>query len=234
MTGSWWWDLLVGVAAALAVTWLALIVTLAIVRPRGGLVHEALRLLPDVLRLVRRLSADPDLPAACVRLALLLAYLAVPLDLVPDFIPVLGYADDAIIVTAVLRSVVRRAGLGAVRRHWPGNPDGFTVLPPHRPERVEPDAVTTSGGTTGLLHPVSAQQVPTSVQTPARQPLGLASSQGARPVTSGSSTRPGPGAGAANWACADPLRVGKPTVSTMVAADSAQILDEELTPAGIG
>ena len=50
-----------------------------------------------------------------VRLALLLAYLALPIDLIPDFIPVLGYADDAIIVTAVLRSVVRRAGLDAVR-----------------------------------------------------------------------------------------------------------------------
>jgi uncharacterized membrane protein YkvA (DUF1232 family) len=129
MTGSWWWNLLLGIAAALAVTWLALIVTLAIVRPRGGLLHEALRLLPDVLRLVRRLSADPDLPRGVrLRLALLLAYLAFPLDLVPDFIPVLGYADDAIIVTAVLRSVVRRAGLPAVRCHWPGTPDGFTVL----------------------------------------------------------------------------------------------------------
>ncbi|WP_219509454.1 YkvA family protein [Nonomuraea ceibae] len=60
--------------------------------------------------------------------ALLIAYLALPLDLVPDFIPVLGYADDAIIVTAVLRSVVRRAGLPAVRRHWPGTDDGFAVL----------------------------------------------------------------------------------------------------------
>ena len=129
MTGSWWWNLLLGIAAALAVIWLALIVTLAIVRPRGGLLHEALRLLPDVLRLVRRLSADPDLPRGVrLRLALLLAYLAFPLDLVPDFIPVLGYADDAIIVTAVLRSVVRRAGLPAVRCHWPGTPDGFTVL----------------------------------------------------------------------------------------------------------
>jgi uncharacterized membrane protein YkvA (DUF1232 family) len=95
MTGSWWWELLLGVAAALAVTWLALLVTLAIVRPRGRLLQQALRLLPDVLRLVRRLSADPDLPRGVrVRLALLLAYLAVPLDLVPDFIPVLGYADD--------------------------------------------------------------------------------------------------------------------------------------------
>ena len=129
MTGSWWWDLLLGLAVALAVTWLALVVALAIARPRGGLLAEALRLLPDVLRLVRRLAADADLPRGVrVRLALLLAYLAFPLDLVPDFIPVLGYADDAIIVTAVLRSVARRAGLAAVRRHWPGTPDGFAAL----------------------------------------------------------------------------------------------------------
>ncbi|SDH37075.1 YkvA family protein [Nonomuraea jiangxiensis] len=129
MTGSWGWDLLIGIAVALLVAWLALIGTLAIVRPRGNLLREALRLLPDVLRLVRRLAADSDLPRGVrVRLALLLAYLALPLDLVPDFIPILGYADDAIIVTAVLRSVVRRAGLEAVRRHWPGTDDGFAVL----------------------------------------------------------------------------------------------------------
>ncbi|MEU6726614.1 DUF1232 domain-containing protein [Nonomuraea wenchangensis] len=129
MTGSWGWDLLIGVAAALLVAWLALIGMLAVVRPRGGLLREALRLLPDVLRLVRRLAADPDLPRGVrVRLALLLAYLAFPIDLVPDFIPVLGYADDAVIVIAVLRSVVRRAGLQAVRRHWPGNDDGFAAL----------------------------------------------------------------------------------------------------------
>ncbi|MEU6796620.1 DUF1232 domain-containing protein [Nonomuraea wenchangensis] len=129
MTGSWGWDLLIGVAAALLVAWLALIGMLAVVRPRGGLLREALRLLPDVLRLVRRLAADPDLPRGVrVRLALLLAYLAFPIDLVPDFIPVLGYADDAVIVIAVLRSVVRRAGLQAVRRHWPGSDDGFAAL----------------------------------------------------------------------------------------------------------
>lgn len=129
MTGSWGWDLLIGIVAALLVGWLALIVTLAIVRPRGNLLREALRLLPDVLRLVRRLAADPGLPRGVrIRLALLLAYLAFPIDLVPDFIPVLGYADDAIIVAVVLRSVVRHAGVQAVRRHWPGTDDGFAAL----------------------------------------------------------------------------------------------------------
>jgi uncharacterized membrane protein YkvA (DUF1232 family) len=129
MTGTTWGDVLIGIAAGMLVVWLALIVGLLVLRPRTGLLREALRLLPDLLRLLRRLAADPGLPRGVrIRLMLLLAYLALPIDLVPDFVPLLGYADDAIIVTAVLRSVVRRAGIQAVRAHWPGSDDGFTAL----------------------------------------------------------------------------------------------------------
>ena len=129
MTGSYWWDLVIGLAAALVLAWIVLVVALVIVRPRSGLLREAMRILPDVLRLVRRLAADKTLPRGVrVLLGLLLAYLAMPFDLIPDFVPVLGYADDAIIVTAVLRSVVRRAGIDAVRAHWPGSDDGFDAL----------------------------------------------------------------------------------------------------------
>jgi uncharacterized membrane protein YkvA (DUF1232 family) len=126
MTG---WDLLIGVVTALVVAWLVLVAVLLAVRPRGGLLREAVRLLPDVLRLVRRLAADRSLPRGVrVRLGLLVAYLAFPIDVIPDFVPVLGYADDAILVLAVLRGVVRRAGVDAVRAHWPGTDDGFAVL----------------------------------------------------------------------------------------------------------
>ena len=129
MTGSWWWDLLLGIAAGLLLAWAVLIAALVVMRPRGGLMRQALRLLPDVLRLLPRLAADRSLPRGVrVRLALLLAYLASPIDLVPDFIPVVGYADDAIIVAAVLRSVVRHAGVQALERHWPGTPDGLAAL----------------------------------------------------------------------------------------------------------
>jgi len=129
MWGSWWLDLLIGLAAGLLLAWMTLFVVLAIVRPRGGLLREALRLLPDLLRLLPRLARDRSLPRnARLALALLLAYLASPLDLVPDFIPVLGFADDAVIVAVVLRWVVRRAGVQVVRRHWLGTADGFAVL----------------------------------------------------------------------------------------------------------
>jgi uncharacterized membrane protein YkvA (DUF1232 family) len=129
MTGSFWWDLLLSVCAALVIAWLILVIALLIVRPRRGSLRQALRLLPDGLRLVRRMADDNTLSCGIrIRLALLLTYLALPFDLIPDVIPVLGYADDAIIVIAVLRSVVRRAGIDAVRAHWPGTDDGFAVL----------------------------------------------------------------------------------------------------------
>ena len=97
MTGSFWWDLALGIAAALLLAWLALVLALLVARPRGNLMREALRVLPDVLRLLRRLAADKTLPRGVrIRLALLLAYLAIPIDVIPDFIPVLGYADDGV------------------------------------------------------------------------------------------------------------------------------------------
>ncbi len=129
MTGHWWLDWLIGIAGGLVLAWLILVVALAIVRPRGGMLREAMRLLPDVIRLIHRLAGDKTLPRGVrIRLGLLLAYLAMPIDLIPDVIPVLGYADDAIIVTATLRSIVRRAGLDAVRAKWPGTDDGFAAL----------------------------------------------------------------------------------------------------------
>ncbi|HEX5496567.1 MAG TPA: YkvA family protein [Mycobacteriales bacterium] len=119
----------VGLLAGLLLLWAVLVAVLAIARPRGNGVTEALRLFPDVLRLALRLAHDPCLPRGVrVRLWLLLAYLASPVDLVPDFIPVLGSADDAILIAITMRSVVRRAGDAALVRHWPGTPGGLDTL----------------------------------------------------------------------------------------------------------
>jgi len=121
--------ILAGIAVALVVSWAALIAGLVLARPKGSLLQEAIRIVPHTLRLLHRLADDRDLPRSVrLRLWFLLAYLALPFDLVPDFIPMVGYADDAIITIVVLRSVVRRAGGEAVRRHWPGTPDGLAAL----------------------------------------------------------------------------------------------------------
>ncbi|WP_371830489.1 YkvA family protein [Antrihabitans cavernicola] len=117
------------VAAGFVVLWLTLLVGLAVIRPTDASIPDALRLLPDTVVLLRRLAADRELPRGVrIRLALLLVYLILPIDLVPDFIPVLGYADDAIIVAVTLRSVARRAGTHALDKHWPGTPDGLQVV----------------------------------------------------------------------------------------------------------
>ncbi|MEU9791260.1 DUF1232 domain-containing protein [Streptomyces sparsogenes] len=124
-----WWSIALAAVGGLLLLWLLALAALALVRPRGKLLAEAIRLLPDLLRLIPRLARDRTLPRGVrVRLWLLLAYLAMPIDLVPDFIPVLGYADDAIVVAAVLRSVVRHAGPEALARHWPGTDDGLTAV----------------------------------------------------------------------------------------------------------
>jgi uncharacterized membrane protein YkvA (DUF1232 family) len=129
---SWWsstWPTPVGVLGALLLLWLMLLIVLWRATPNQTGLREALRLLPDVLRLIKRLAGDRSLPRGVrVRLLLLLAYLALPFDLVPDFIPVLGYADDAVVVLVVLRSVARAAGPQALQRHWPGTPDGLAAV----------------------------------------------------------------------------------------------------------
>jgi uncharacterized membrane protein YkvA (DUF1232 family) len=120
---------LIAVAVTVLLLWVALIAYVWIAKPDALSARDAVRLLPDVIRLVRRIALDRTLPRGVrVRLWILLGYLAFPIDLVPDLIPGLGYADDVVIVGAVLRSVVRRAGPEAVRRHWPGTDVGLATL----------------------------------------------------------------------------------------------------------
>jgi uncharacterized membrane protein YkvA (DUF1232 family) len=127
-----WWRLALGVLAGVVVLYAAMLWLLWRSFRRSGeaaTMRGALRLLPDLIRLLRRLAADRSLPKGVrVRLVFLLAYLLSPIDLIPDLIPVLGYADDAVIVAIALRSVVRRAGPDALERHWPGTPDGLRAV----------------------------------------------------------------------------------------------------------
>lgn len=122
-------NVLLAVVTALVVTWVVLLAVLWRSRSVDATIADSLRLIPDVIRLTRRLAADKTLPRSLrVRLWLLLGYLLSPIDLVPDFIPVIGYADDAIIVLLVLRSVLRVAGDEAIAKHWPGTDEHLRAV----------------------------------------------------------------------------------------------------------
>lgn len=126
------WLTLLAVVASLLAVWALLVVGLYLLAPEKddpGFLRDVVRLLPDVVGLVRRLAADPTLPRGVRwRLLALLGYLLLPLDLVPDVVPVVGYADDAIVLALVLRSVVRAAGPDALDRHWQGSPRGLALV----------------------------------------------------------------------------------------------------------
>jgi uncharacterized membrane protein YkvA (DUF1232 family) len=117
------------VAFVLVAMWLAFILWVWLIRPDQTSLSDATRLLPDTLRLVRRLSTDRTLPRSTRWWTwALLIYLASPIDLVPDFVPVIGYADDAIITSFVLRHVIAKAGPAKLTEHWPGSPEGMATL----------------------------------------------------------------------------------------------------------
>jgi len=85
--------------------------------------------LPDSLVLVKRLLRDPALPRSRkVALWVLLAYLALPIDLVPDFLPGIGLLDDAILVALTIRFVLRGTTTARLAELWPGPPEGLTVI----------------------------------------------------------------------------------------------------------
>lgn len=126
------WTIVGASVGGILLLWLILVIAVWFgARSEGKVVNlsDMLRLVPDLLRLLHRLAGDPEVPRGVrIRIGALLAYLAFPVDLVPDFIPVIGYADDVVIVGLVLRSVIRRAGPEAIERHWPGTPEGLDAV----------------------------------------------------------------------------------------------------------
>lgn len=123
----WWSWLLVGFGVPIAV-YVAFLIWLV----RLGRWDDARALatfIPDCIVLVTRLARDPRVPRRRKLLLLaLVGYLALPFDLVPDFIPVAGQLDDAIIVALVLRSLVRSVGEDLIRELWPGPEHSLTLI----------------------------------------------------------------------------------------------------------
>jgi uncharacterized membrane protein YkvA (DUF1232 family) len=119
--------LLLGAAGALAL-YLACVLALLVTGRRQDARAWA-GFVPDCVVLFKRLLGDARVPRGPkLLIGALVGYLALPFDLVPDFIPVAGQLDDAIVVALVLRAVLRGAGKGPVREHWPGPPTSLAVL----------------------------------------------------------------------------------------------------------
>ena len=118
-----------GIVAGVLVLWAGLIAVLWLVRPRDVRLRDLFSVVPDVLRLIRVLLADPVTPLGVrVALAGLLVWILSPIDLIPEFVPVLGPLDDLVVAVLVLRYVARRVGMPELRRRWQGSDAGFDLL----------------------------------------------------------------------------------------------------------
>lgn len=127
-----WSQVALSILGGLILLWLVLVLVLWLEQrrhPGRATLVDLLRLAPDIVRLLKRLAGDRTVPAGVrIWLAILVVYLISPIDLIPDFIPVFGYADDALVVVIALRFATRRAGREAIERDWPGTPEGLAAV----------------------------------------------------------------------------------------------------------
>ena len=94
-----------------------------VVAGRRTAAREVATLLPNLARLFKGLIGDPRVPRSSKALLLFgAAWIASPIDLIPEFIPFLGPLDDAVVAALILRRLVRTAGREVVEEHWRGDP----------------------------------------------------------------------------------------------------------------
>jgi uncharacterized membrane protein YkvA (DUF1232 family) len=123
------WALVIGIAVGAALAWAVFVALLWVVRPRDVRLAELVRIVPDVFRLGRDIVGDRAAPLG-VRAAFvgLVLWLVNPVDLIPEFIPMLGPLDDVVIAVVVLRYARRRLGDDELRRRWRGSAEGYQLL----------------------------------------------------------------------------------------------------------
>ena len=119
----------VGIVLGILGVWAVLLALFWLLRPKGVAVRELVGVVPDLVRMLRDIVRDPAAPLDVrVMLVGLLAWIISPIDLIPEFIPVLGPLDDVLVAVVALRYVRRRLGVEAMRARWPGTDDGFRLL----------------------------------------------------------------------------------------------------------
>ena len=120
---------ILAVLGAFVVAWLVLVVLIWLHRPSRDLALPALRALPDIVRLARRLLADPRTPVRHrIGLVLLIVWLVSPIDLLPEFLPGIGPLDDIVAAAVILGWIGRETGRARLQELWPGDATGFSVV----------------------------------------------------------------------------------------------------------
>lgn len=120
---------ILAVLGAFVVVWLVLVALIWLHRPSRDLALPALRALPDIVRLARRLLADPRTPVRHrVGLVILIAWLVSPIDLLPEFLPGIGPLDDIVAAAVILGWIGRETGRARLQELWPGDATGFSVV----------------------------------------------------------------------------------------------------------
>jgi uncharacterized membrane protein YkvA (DUF1232 family) len=184
-------SILIGVGSALLAACLALTVVLVTARPKGLSARAATAIVANVVRLLRGLYRDSDVPRSVrVRVWIAIAYNIQPFNLIPDFVPVIGFADNIVVTAWALRSAVRKAGPDALARHWPGTADQLALLvrvarlenPPGdswtRPDPGQPATASVGPGLSGCgvqggrLSASRVRGIRTRQATPASAPTG--------------------------------------------------------------
>lgn len=119
--------LLIALGIAVAV-WVVAIVALLLAGRRTA-AKELATLLPNLILLFRGLIRDPRVPRGSkIWLGIAIAWFVSPIDLIPEFIPVLGPLDDAVVAALVLRHLIRRCGQELVAEHWRGEPATLATI----------------------------------------------------------------------------------------------------------
>jgi uncharacterized membrane protein YkvA (DUF1232 family) len=122
------WQAIVAAALVAAFVYAVFVAILIIAGRREG-ARAAAAFVPDCVVLFKRLLSDSRVPRRKkLVVAALIPYLLMPFDLVPDFIPVAGYLDDAVIVAFALRYVLRGSGPDLITAHWPGQPASLNLM----------------------------------------------------------------------------------------------------------
>jgi len=121
--------LIVGIVVGLVALWAVLLVLFWVFRPKGVSAREIVRVIPDLLRLLRSLITDRSTPLDVrIVLAGLMVWIVSPIDLIPEFVPVIGPLDEVVVAIVALRYTRRRLGIEYLRSRWSGSHDGLALL----------------------------------------------------------------------------------------------------------